>query len=68
VARRANTPDAEAVFISGTGLPTVGVIEALEAELGKPVITAVQALMWRALRLAGYRQPVRGHGRLLHDF
>jgi maleate cis-trans isomerase len=65
VARRADTPDAEAVFVSGTGLPTVEVIEALEAELGKPVITAVQALMWRALRLAGHRQPVRGHGRLL---
>jgi maleate cis-trans isomerase len=67
VARRANTPEAEVVFVSGTGLPTVGVIEALEAELGKPVVTAVQALMWRALRLAGHRQPVRGHGRLLRD-
>jgi len=67
VARGANTPEAEAVFISGTGLPTVGVIEALEGELGKPVITAVQAMMWRALRLAGYRQPVPGYGRLLHD-
>jgi maleate isomerase len=67
VARRANTADAEAVFVSGTGLPTVGVIEALEAELGKPVITAVQACMWRALRLAGYRQPVRGYGCLLEN-
>ena len=65
LARRVDTPDADAVFISGTGLPTVSVIASLERELGKPVITAVQACMWRALRLAGYRQPVDGHGRLL---
>jgi maleate cis-trans isomerase len=67
LARRADTPEADALVISGTGLPTVGVIEELEAKLGKPVISAVQACMWRALRLAGYRQPVRGYGRLLQE-
>jgi maleate isomerase len=41
------------------------VIEALEQDLGKPVISSNSAMMWHALRLAGVRQPVTGYGRLL---
>ncbi len=54
LARRADTPEAQAVLISGTGLPTVGVLERLERELGKPVISSNQACSlaercdWRA--------------------
>jgi maleate cis-trans isomerase len=61
----ADTPEADAVLVSGTGLPTVGIIETLEADLGKPVITSNQALLWRALRLTGVRQRIPGFGRLL---
>ena len=39
LARRVNTSDAEAVLLSGTGLPTVGVLASLEQELGKPVVS-----------------------------
>ena len=67
LARRADVPDAEAVLLSGTGLPTVSVLERLEAELGKPVISSNQACCWRALRLAGVRDPVGGFGRLLRE-
>ncbi len=67
LARRADAPDAQAVLISGTGLPTVGVLERLEGELGKPVISSNQACCWRALRLAGVRAPVSGFGRLLRE-
>lgn len=67
LARLANAPAAEAVLITGTGLPTVGVLDALERELGKPAISSNQASIWRALRLAGHRGPVRGFGRLLAD-
>jgi maleate cis-trans isomerase len=67
LARRANTPDAEAVLLSGTGLPTVGVLEVLEQDLGKPVISSAQASLWQALRLAGVRQVVPGFGRLLRE-
>jgi maleate cis-trans isomerase len=67
LARRADAPDAQAVLISGTGLPTVGVLERLEGELGKPVISSNQACCWRALRLAGVRTPVSGFGRLLRE-
>jgi maleate isomerase len=54
-------------MISGTGLPTLGIIERLERELGKPVVTSQQASLWRALRLARIADPVTGFGRLLRE-
>ena len=65
LARMVDTPEAEAVFLTGTGMPTLPVLEALEQDLGKPVISSNSAMMWHALRLAGVRQPVTGYGRLL---
>ena len=65
LARQADVPDADAVLLSGTGLPTIGVLELLERDLGKPVVSSNQALLWRALRMAGVREPVPGFGRLL---
>jgi maleate cis-trans isomerase len=67
LARRADTRDAQAVLLSGTGLPTVSALERLERELGKPVISSNQACCWRALRLAGVAEPVGGFGRLLRE-
>ena len=55
---------ADAVLIAGNGLRAVGVIEALEAALGKPVLTANQVTFWQALRAAHVIAPVRQYGRL----
>jgi maleate isomerase len=52
--RDTDCPDAEAVFISCTNLPTYDVIATLEAELGKPVLTANQVTMWSASTMAGH--------------
>jgi maleate isomerase len=61
-----NCPDsADGVLIVGTGLRCVGLIEGLEAALGRPVVTANQASLWRCLGLAGVDVPVTGYGRLL---
>jgi maleate cis-trans isomerase len=65
LALAADTPDADAVLLSGTGMPTVGVLERLEQDLGKPVVSSIQACLWRALRLAGRPEPIDGFGRLL---
>src|SRR5882672_6980227 len=65
LARSVDAEDAEAVFLSGTGMPTVSVLEALEQDLGKPVISSASAMMWHALRLAGVGQPVPDYGRLV---
>jgi maleate isomerase len=43
----------DAVFVSCTNLPTYDVIAPLEAELGRPVLTANQVTMWAALTEAG---------------
>ncbi|MGJ9372082.1 maleate cis-trans isomerase family protein [Nesterenkonia sp. CF4.4] len=51
--RRADTPEAEAIVVSCTNLPTYDLIAPLEAELGKPIITANQATMWAGLRRIG---------------
>jgi maleate cis-trans isomerase len=63
--RAADAADADAVLISRTGLPTAGIVERLERDLGKPVVTSQTAMLWHALRTAGIQDPVRGFGRLL---
>jgi maleate isomerase len=65
LARSVDIADAEAVFLSGTGLPTLPALQPLEQDLGKPVLSSATAMMWHALRTTGVRQPVAGYGRLL---
>ena len=65
--KRANRPEAEALFFSGMGLPTVGVLGSLETDLGKPVLSSASALMWNALRVSGIGTSISGFGRLLQD-
>ena len=58
-------PDtADGVLIVGTGLRCVGIVAALEAALGRPVVTANQASLWRCLRLTGIDAAPAGYGRL----
>ena len=65
LARSIDSPEAEAVFLTGTGMPTLPVLEALEHDLKKPVISSASAMMWNALRLCGVGEPIAGYGRLL---
>ena len=55
------------MLLSGTGLPTVGMLDLLEQDLGKPAISSMQACLWHALRTAGIREPIAGFGRLLRE-
>ena len=54
----ADRASAEAVFVACTNLPTYDLIAELEAELGKPVLTANQVSLWAALRSTGSTPPV----------
>ena len=65
LARGVDTPEAEAVFLSGTGMPTLSVLDLLETDLGKPVFSSNLAMLWHALRRCGMRQKIPGYGRLL---
>lgn len=60
-------PAADAYFISCTTIRSAEVIEALEKELGKPVITSNQAMLWQALRDTGIDDDITGFGRLLRE-
>jgi len=62
--READSPEAEAIFLSDTCLVLSPIAEALEADLGKPVFSANMVTMWHALRLAGVLDALPGHGSL----
>jgi maleate isomerase len=62
--RSVDTPEATAIFISCTNFWSVAVIEALEKELGKPVVSAVQASFWHSLEVLGVNGAKPGYGSL----
>lgn len=57
-------PEAEAYFLSCTAVRTAEVIEPLERDLGRPVLTSNQAMLWHCLETLGVRAEVKGYGRL----
>jgi maleate isomerase len=63
--RTTDAPDADTLLISGTGLPTAGIVERLEKDVGKPVVTSQAAMLWHTLQLKQMGESVRGYGRLL---
>ena len=62
VAREA--PEAEAMYIPCARFPVVRSIEAIEAEVGIPVVTSTQAMVWWGLRTIDAGDAVPGHGKL----
>ena len=56
--------DADAYFVSCANIRSIDVIEALEDQLNRPVITSNQAALWSALRLAGLNDNISALGRL----
>ncbi len=67
LARKIDRPDAEAIVLACTNWKTMDVIERLERELGKPVLSTTQVTIWTALRAIGRIEGVPGYGRLLRD-
>ena len=64
LARRVDVPQAQALFLSGVGMPTLDVLARLERDLGKPVVSSCSAMVWNALRIAGVKGKVTRFGRL----
>ena len=63
--KKAFAPEADGVFIPCTQLRAIEIAEQLERDIGKPVVTAIQASMWLALKMIGIKSPVNGYGTLL---
>jgi maleate isomerase len=65
LARKTDVGEADAMFISCTGLDVLDIIAPLEEDLGKPVITSNQASFWQAFKMAGIGAPIQGYGKIL---
>jgi maleate cis-trans isomerase len=53
-ARTLDLSTVDAVLVPDTAMPGLTLSQAMEAELGRPALTANQVTIWEALRLAGY--------------
>ena len=67
VKEQVDSPEADGIFISCTGLRTAAIIDTLEQRLSKPVVGANQATTWDLLRLAHSLTPKAGLGRLYKE-
>ncbi|MEI6183448.1 MAG: hypothetical protein WCP25_09125 [Polynucleobacter sp.] len=63
--RQVDNPEAQAIFVSGVGMPTIDILAQGEADTGKPVISSIAATMWNALQVAKVTSNIENFGSLL---
>jgi len=63
-AQAIDRPEADAIFLSCSGIRALEVAEEIEGATGKPVITSNQAQFWSCLRRAGIRDELQGFGQI----
>ena len=64
LANSISRPNADAIVLLATDLPTFDAIEEIEASTSRPLLTCNQTILWAALGQFGRRAPVTGLGRL----
>lgn len=62
--RTVGRDESDAIFISCSSVRVAGFAEALEREVGKPVISSNLAMAWHCLRLTGVDDVIEGYGAL----
>jgi maleate isomerase len=67
VALGAWDPQSDGLIIACLNFRSHPIIDALERQIEKPVVTSTQATLWHVLRLAGVDTPIAGYGRLLRE-
>jgi maleate cis-trans isomerase len=65
LAKKADHAEADGLLILSTNLPTLDVLQVLEDDLKKPVMSTNQTMVWAAYRSLGIRDSIRSYGRLL---
>lgn len=58
-------PGGDAIYILGSSMDSLSVVQALEQDLGVPVVQPTAARVWEIQRRLHLRQPVKGYGVLL---
>jgi maleate isomerase len=66
-AMEAVVPEADGIFITCTNFRCSDVIEEIERDSGKPVVTSNQATAWHLMRMLGINDVVEGYGSLLRQ-
>ncbi len=64
IARAQADPAADGILLSCANVRAFEAVEALEAQLGMPVVTSNQAVLWATLRLVGHPAVLPDAGRL----
>lgn len=65
LAKRIDGSDIDGIFISCTDFRTIEILDALERDVGKPIVSSNQATMWDCLRAAKIGDKIEGCGILL---
>ncbi|MNQ98289.1 Arylmalonate decarboxylase [compost metagenome] len=60
----ADSPDADGIFISCTGISVSPIVRELERRTGKPVVTSNQAIAWQCREIAGVAETENDLGAL----
>lgn len=58
-------PEADGIELSCPFWGGPAVVDYLERDLGKPVVTGHQAFIWAGLKTLNIKEPIKGYGRLL---
>ena len=66
IGSRVNKPEADAILLACGNWSTFDIIDQLERDLGKPVLTTNQVTLWHALKMMGTR-PLGGLGVLVRE-
>ena len=64
IVRDLNITNADAIFVAATNFRAIDVIESIESDVGVPVITSNQVVMWKALKKLGIAEHPSGYGQL----
>ena len=65
---KVNHKEAEAVFLSCTALRAVEVLDKIEEQISKYVISSNQAMIWDCLRSVNINNSISGYGKLFSNF
>lgn len=67
MARDVDSAESDCIFISCTNTRSIEVIEALEKELKKPVLSSNQVSLWDSLRKISFNRNIKGYGSILEQ-
>jgi len=65
LAKAINIPEADGIFISCTNFRSTEIIDVLEKDLKKPIVTSNQATIWDMLKKANIKDEIEGFGKLM---